>query len=39
MILMDEPSEGILEQGNIVHHGTGADLLADAEIQEKYCAV
>ena len=29
----------ILEQGNIVHHGTGADLLADAEIQEKYCAV
>ncbi len=29
----------ILEQGKIVHHGTGADLLADAEIQEKYCAV
>ncbi len=29
----------ILEQGRIVHHGTGADLLADAEIQEKYCAV
>ena len=29
----------ILEQGKIVHHGTGADLLADADIQEKYCAV
>ena len=29
----------ILEQGRIVHHGTGAELLADAEIQEKYCAV
>ncbi len=29
----------ILEQGKIVHHGTGTDLLADAEIQEKYCAV
>ena len=29
----------ILEQGKIVHHGTGSDLLADAEIQEKYCAV
>jgi branched-chain amino acid transport system ATP-binding protein len=29
----------ILEQGRIVHTGKGADLLADAEIQEKYCAV
>ena len=29
----------ILEQGRIVHHGTGAQLLADADIQEKYCAV
>jgi branched-chain amino acid transport system ATP-binding protein len=29
----------ILEQGRIVHHGVAADLLADQEIQEKYCAV
>ena len=29
----------ILEQGKIVYQGTGAALLADAEIQEKYCAV
>ena len=29
----------IVEQGRIVHHGTGAQLLADADIQEKYCAV
>ena len=29
----------ILEQGKIVHQGNAADLLADAEIQEKYCAV
>jgi branched-chain amino acid transport system ATP-binding protein len=29
----------ILEQGKIVHHGKASDLLADAEIQEKYCAV
>jgi branched-chain amino acid transport system ATP-binding protein len=29
----------ILEQGRIVHSGNAADLLADAEIQEKYCAV
>jgi branched-chain amino acid transport system ATP-binding protein len=29
----------ILDQGQIVHHGSAADLLADAEIQEKYCAV
>ena len=29
----------ILEQGKIVHQGLASDLLADAEIQEKYCAV
>ena len=29
----------ILDQGQIVHHGSAKDLLADAEIQEKYCAV
>ena len=29
----------ILDQGQIVHHGNAADLLADNEIQEKYCAV
>ena len=29
----------ILDQGEIVHQGNAADLLADAEIQEKYCAV
>jgi branched-chain amino acid transport system ATP-binding protein len=29
----------ILDQGQIVHHGNAADLLADTEIQEKYCAV
>jgi branched-chain amino acid transport system ATP-binding protein len=29
----------IVEQGKIVHQGSAADLLADAEIQEKYCAV
>jgi branched-chain amino acid transport system ATP-binding protein len=29
----------ILDQGQIVHHGNAADLLADAEIQEKYCSV
>lgn len=29
----------ILDQGQIVHEGTAPDLLADAEIQEKYCAV
>ena len=29
----------ILDQGQIVHHGSAAELLADAEIQEKYCAV
>ncbi len=29
----------ILDQGQVVHEGTGAALLADAEIQERYCAV
>jgi branched-chain amino acid transport system ATP-binding protein len=29
----------ILEQGRIVHAGLAADLLADEQIQEKYCAV
>ena len=29
----------ILDQGQIVHHGKASDLLADTEIQEKYCAV
>jgi branched-chain amino acid transport system ATP-binding protein len=29
----------ILEQGQIVHHGDAAELLANPEIQEKYCAV
>ena len=29
----------ILDQGCVVHSGTGAELLADKEIQEKYCAV
>ncbi|MBP6530082.1 MAG: ABC transporter ATP-binding protein [Burkholderiales bacterium] len=29
----------ILDQGSIVHHGTAAELLADDEIQAKYCAV
>ena len=29
----------ILEQGQIVHHGDAAELLNNAEIQEKYCAV
>jgi branched-chain amino acid transport system ATP-binding protein len=29
----------ILDQGHIVHHGKASDLLADREIQEKYCAV
>ena len=29
----------ILDQGSIVHTGTGAELLADREIQDKYCAV
>ena len=29
----------ILDQGEIVHTGTAADLLADVDIQERYCAV
>jgi branched-chain amino acid transport system ATP-binding protein len=29
----------ILDQGQIVHHGAAAELMANAEIQEKYCAV
>jgi len=29
----------ILDQGRIVHHGSAAALLADADIQERYCAV
>jgi branched-chain amino acid transport system ATP-binding protein len=29
----------ILDQGQIVHHGLASDLLADSEIQERYCAV
>ena len=29
----------ILDQGHIVHQGNAIDLLADAQIQEKYCAV
>ena len=29
----------ILDQGEVVHVGTGAELLADKAIQERYCAV
>ena len=29
----------IVDEGRIVHEGTGAALLADQEIQERYCAV
>jgi branched-chain amino acid transport system ATP-binding protein len=29
----------ILDQGQIVHQGDAAELLDNAEIQEKYCAV
>jgi branched-chain amino acid transport system ATP-binding protein len=29
----------IVDQGTIVHHATAAALLADPEIQERYCAV
>jgi branched-chain amino acid transport system ATP-binding protein len=29
----------ILDQGHVVHTGTGADLLADTGIQNRYCAV
>jgi len=29
----------IIDQGRVVHHGEAAALLADREIQERYCAV
>jgi branched-chain amino acid transport system ATP-binding protein len=29
----------IIDQGRIVHHAPARDLLADAEIQQRYCAV
>ena len=29
----------VLDQGTIVHHDTGKALLADADIQERYCSV
>jgi branched-chain amino acid transport system ATP-binding protein len=29
----------ILDQGSIVHQGRAADLLADKDIQNRYCAV
>jgi branched-chain amino acid transport system ATP-binding protein len=29
----------ILDQGSIVHQGTAAELLADSDIQNRYCAV
>lgn len=29
----------ILDQGRIAHHGEASALLADREIQERYCAV
>ncbi len=29
----------VLDQGTIVHHDTGKALLADVEIQERYCSV
>ena len=29
----------IVDEGEIVHEGTGPDLLADRNIQERYCAV
>jgi branched-chain amino acid transport system ATP-binding protein len=29
----------ILDQGHIVHEGAAHDLLADKEIQNRYCAV
>jgi branched-chain amino acid transport system ATP-binding protein len=29
----------ILDQGQIVHQGSAAELLADKAIQEKYCSV
>jgi branched-chain amino acid transport system ATP-binding protein len=29
----------ILDQGRIVHHGRADELMADRNIQERYCAV
>jgi branched-chain amino acid transport system ATP-binding protein len=29
----------IIDQGSVVHHDTAAALLANQEIQERYCAV
>jgi branched-chain amino acid transport system ATP-binding protein len=29
----------ILDQGHVVHEGRAQDLLADTEIQNRYCAV
>jgi branched-chain amino acid transport system ATP-binding protein len=29
----------VVDQGTIVHHGRAAELLANAEIQERYCAM
>jgi branched-chain amino acid transport system ATP-binding protein len=29
----------ILDQGMIVHEGTASDLLADRQIQDRYCSV
>lgn len=29
----------IMDQGTIVHQGAGSALLADREIQERYCTV
>ena len=29
----------VIDQGTVVHHDTGQALLADSEIQERYCAV
>lgn len=29
----------IIDQGRIVHHAPARDLLADAEMQQRYCAV
>ena len=29
----------VMDHGVIVHHDTGAKLLADKSIQERYCAV
>ncbi|MDB5651622.1 MAG: transporter ATP-binding protein [Hyphomicrobiales bacterium] len=29
----------VVDQGTVVHHASAADLLADADIQERYCSV